>query len=88
MNDESHDLARLMLQVLFIGALMAGSFWILRPFLLATLWAATIAVSTWPVMLFVQRRLWQRLGLAVAVMTLALLMVLVVPLAFGVIAIC
>ena len=87
MNDESHDLARLMLQVLFIGALMAGSFWILRPFHLATLWAATIAVSTWPVMLFVQRRLWQRRGLAVAVMTLALLMVLVVPLAFGVIAI-
>ena len=87
MNDENRDLARVMLQVLFLGALIAGSFWILRPFLLASLWATTIVVATWPVMLFVQRRLWQRRGLAVAVMTLALLMMLLVPLALAIIAI-
>ena len=87
MDDESHDLARVMLQVLFIGALIVGSFWILRPFLLASLWAVMIVVSTWPLMLSVQRRLWQSRGLAVTVMTLALLMVLLAPLAAGIIAI-
>lgn len=87
MNDPSRDLARVMLQVLFIGALIVGCFWILQPFLLASLWAAIIVVATWPVMLFVQRRLWQRRGLAVAVMTLALLMVLLVPVALATIAI-
>ena len=87
MNDTSRDLTRVMLQVLFIAALIIGSFWILQPFLLASLWALTIVVATWPVMLFVQRRLWQRRGLAVAVMTLALLMVLLVPLALATIAI-
>ena len=87
MNDEPRDLTRLMLQVLFIGALMAGSFWILRPFLLASLWAATIVVATWPLMLFVEKRLRQRRGLAVTVMTLALLMVLLAPLATAIIAI-
>ncbi|HSB82280.1 MAG TPA: AI-2E family transporter YdiK [Candidatus Methylomirabilis sp.] len=87
MNDASHDLARVMLQVLFIGALIVGSFWILRPFLLASLWAATIVVATWPVMLFVERRLGQRRGLAVTVMTLALLMVLLAPLAAAITAI-
>ncbi|HSB70974.1 MAG TPA: AI-2E family transporter YdiK [Candidatus Methylomirabilis sp.] len=87
MNDEPRDLTRLMLQVLFIGALMVGSFWVLRPFLLASLWAATIVVATWPVLLFVQKRLWQRRGLAVAVMTVALLAVLLAPMTFGMIAI-
>ncbi len=87
MNDASRDLAHVMLQVLFLGALIAGSFWILRPFLLASLWAATIVVATWPVMLYVQRRLGQRRGPAVAVMTLALLMVLLAPLAVAIIAI-
>src|SRR5574342_643991 len=87
MNDTPRDLARDILQVLFLGALIAGSFWILRPFLLASLWAATIVVATWPLMLFIEKRLRQRRGLAVTVMTLALLMVLLAPLAAAITAI-
>jgi predicted PurR-regulated permease PerM len=87
MTDPSRDLAQVMLQVLFIGALIVGSFWILGPFLLASLWAATIVVATWPVMLYMQRRLRLGRGLAVTVMTLALLMVLLAPLATAILAI-
>lgn len=87
MSDTSRDLARTMLQVLFLGALIAGTFWILQPFLLASIWAATIVVATWPVMLFVQARLWGKRGLAVTVMTLALLLVLLVPLTLAIITI-
>ena len=73
------DLTRTTLAVLFVAGLIAACFWILRPFLPAVIWATTLVVATWPVMLRVQHRLWNRRGLAVAVMTLALLLVFVVP---------
>jgi len=78
------DLARTTLQLLFIGALIATSFWILRPFLTALIWATTIVVATWPILLRVQGWLLGRRGLAVAAMTLVLLLIVVVPLYFSV----
>ena len=73
------DPPRDMLTVLFIGALIGVSFWILRPFLGAIVWATTIVVATWPAMLAVQARLWGKRALAVTVMTLALVVVLILP---------
>lgn len=73
------DLVRTVLAVLFIAGLIATTFWILWPFLPAIIWATTLVVATWPLMLRVQRRLWHRRWLAVAVMTLALLLVFVAP---------
>jgi predicted PurR-regulated permease PerM len=70
-----------MLAVLFIGALIAGSIWILRPFLPALIWATLLVVSTWPLMLGVQQRLWNRRGLAVLVMTAALVLIVIIPMA-------
>jgi predicted PurR-regulated permease PerM len=87
MTDSSRDLAGTMLQVAFIGALAAGCFWILRPFLLPMIWATAIVVATWPLMLRLQAVLGGRRGLAVTVMTLVLLLVLLVPLAFTVAAV-
>ncbi len=74
-----HDLARSTLSVLFMVGLIAASFWILRPFIPAMLWATMIVVAAWPSMLQVEALLWGRRGLAVTVMTLALLLVFVVP---------
>jgi predicted PurR-regulated permease PerM len=73
------DLTRIVLSVLFIGTLLALSIWILSPFLPAMLWATTIAIATWPMLLRVQARLWNRRSLAVAVMTIALLVVFILP---------
>jgi predicted PurR-regulated permease PerM len=73
------DLTRTMLAVLFIGGLIAASLWILRPFLPALIWATMIVVATWPLMLYAQQRLWGLRSLAVTVMTIALLLVFVVP---------
>src|SRR5262245_57647799 len=78
------DLVRTTLQLLFIGALIGSSFWILRPFLTALIWATTIAVATWPILLRLEGWLFGRRGLAVAAMTLALLLIVVVPLYFAV----
>jgi predicted PurR-regulated permease PerM len=74
------DLTRIVLSVLGIGLLIAGSLWVLSPFLGAFLWATMIVVSTWPLMRGVEARLGGRRGPAVAVMTVVLLLVLFVPL--------
>ncbi len=79
MSEPRQDLTRTTLAVLFIGALIAASFWVLRPFLLATVWAMTLVIATWPLMLQVQRAAGNRRGPAVLVMTLALLLTLIVP---------
>src|SRR5574341_2376869 len=84
MNNASQDLTHTILQVLFIGALVAGSFWILRPFLLASIWATAIVVATWPLLLRAQAWLGGRRGPAVAVMTAALLLILVAPVSLAI----
>ncbi len=84
MAETQRDLTRTVLAVLFIAGLIISSFWILRPFLGAIVWATMIVVATWPVMVAVQARLWGKRGLAVTVMTLALLSVLIVPFSLAV----
>ena len=81
------DLTHLMLSVLFIGVLIAGSFWVVRPFLMPLLWAAVIVVATWPLFERIEARLGGRHGLAVAVMSAAILLVIIVPIALAVVTI-
>jgi predicted PurR-regulated permease PerM len=78
------DMTRGVLAVLFIVALIGSSIWILRPFLGAIVWATTIVVATWPLMIAAQAWLWGKRALAVTLMTLLLLCVLVVPLTFAI----
>jgi predicted PurR-regulated permease PerM len=83
----SHDVTSITLAVLFIGALITASFWVFRPFLTAFIWATIIVISTWPVLLKIEGWLWHKRGLAVAAMTVILLLVLVIPLTLAIIAI-
>ena len=79
MSRPHQDLTRITLSVLFIGSLLVASVWIMLPFLAAIVWALTLVIATWPLMLAVQRYTGHRRGIAVLVMTLALLMLLIVP---------
>lgn len=81
------DLARTTFGVLFIGVLLAASLWILRPFLGPAIWATMVVVATWPLMLRIEARLWGRRSLAVAVMSLLLLLLFVVPLSVAIVTI-
>lgn len=74
------DIGRTTLSVLFIGGLIVASLWVMRPFLPAILWATTLVLATWPLLLWVQRRAGNRRSVAVFVMTLAILLVLIIPL--------
>jgi predicted PurR-regulated permease PerM len=76
----SRDPTRVILNVVFVAGMIVGAFWIVRPFLPAAIWAATIVIATWPLMLRVQAVLWGRRGLAVTVMATLLLLGLIVPL--------
>jgi predicted PurR-regulated permease PerM len=78
-TDPRRDLTRITLGVAAIGALTLASFWIVRPFIGATIWATMIVVATWPVLIAVQARLGGRRWLAVAVMTGVMLLVFIVP---------
>jgi predicted PurR-regulated permease PerM len=80
----SRDIPRITLGVLFIGVMIVASLWVLEPFIAATVWAATVVVATWPMMLALQSRLGGRRWLAVALMTGAMLLLLVVPLALAI----
>jgi predicted PurR-regulated permease PerM len=73
------DLARTTLAVLFLGGLIFATIWILGPFLPSTIWATTLVIATWPILLRVQAALGGRRGPAVLVMTLLLLAIVVVP---------
>ena len=81
MASPRNDLTRTVLGVIFIVALMVASLWTLSAFLGAIVWATMIVVATWPIMLWVQARLGKRRGLAVAAMTLTLLLLLIAPMA-------
>lgn len=84
MNIKTHDLTQTTLAVVFIAGLMLATFWVLKPFLSALIWAAMIVVATWPLMLKAQAALWGKRALAVTVMSLSILLMLVVPLSLAI----
>ncbi|MDD2853119.1 MAG: AI-2E family transporter YdiK [Desulfuromonadaceae bacterium] len=75
----AHGLTHTVLALLLMILLIAGSFWVLHPFLTAMIWAVMIVVATWPFMIRIQSMLWNKRILAVGIMTLLLLMILIVP---------
>ena len=52
---------------------------VLRPFLVPLAWAAILAYATWPLLLRMRRALGGRPGAAAALMTLAMILVVVIP---------
>lgn len=80
MTDIRRDLARNTMAILCILGLIGLSLWVLRPFLAASVWAAMLVVATWPLFRGLEERLGGRRGVAVALMSLAMLLLLVLPL--------
>jgi predicted PurR-regulated permease PerM len=76
----ARDLTQITLSVLGIGVLITGSYLVMRPFVGPLLWATMIVVATWPLMRKVEAAFGGRRGPAVAVMTVALLLAVFVPL--------
>src|SRR5262245_58702811 len=78
------ELTRTFVQLLALAVLLVTSLWIVRPFVIAGVWAGTIAIATWPLLLRVQGLVGGRRWLATALLTLLLLLILVIPLYLGI----
>jgi predicted PurR-regulated permease PerM len=78
------EVTRITLQVLSIGLLIGGAFWIMHPFIPSILWATIIVITTWPLFLAIQKRLWNRRILAIGVMIGALLLIVILPIAIAI----
>lgn len=61
--------------------LVAGCFLVLRPFLAAMMLAVVVCISTWPLYLWLLRRMHGRQNIAALTMTLSLALVAILPLA-------
>jgi predicted PurR-regulated permease PerM len=81
---QTRDLARGTLAVIFILGLTAVSIWILSPFIAALIWATTLVVATWPILLWLQKSFGGKRKWAVLVMTGALGLLVLLPIFFGV----
>jgi predicted PurR-regulated permease PerM len=80
MSAVRQDLTRTTLAVVCIFLLIVASLWVLRPFLAATVWATMLVVATWPMLKSLEARFGNRRSPAVAVMTVGMLLLLVLPL--------
>src|SRR5262249_45258128 len=83
-TNQAQDYVRVLMQLVALGTLIVASIWIVRPFLIAVFWAATVTISTWPLLLQVQAWVGGRRALAVVAMTLLLLLILLAPFYFAV----
>ncbi len=84
MATKSIELTRTTLAVLSIVSLIVVSFIVVRPFLAATVWAATLVVATWPFMRLLQSAFGGRRWPAVTLMTLLLLFLVLLPLSLAI----
>jgi predicted PurR-regulated permease PerM len=81
------DLTHATLSVAFLTVLATTTFWVLSPFLTSILWATIISVAIWPILRRLEAFLGGTRGLAVAIITTAILLVVFVPVTLALITI-
>lgn len=77
--ESQFDLARLIFGILFILVLIVATLWIIQPFLLGLTWGGMVVIASWPLFIRLQYYLWNKRFLAVLVVTLALMLLFVIP---------
>ena len=80
-NSSQTPPAKQLVSLLFTVSILFGAFVVLSPFILAVLWAAILAVATWPLHEKIVARLKHRNSLAAAASTTLVLIFLVGPMA-------
>ncbi len=76
---ESKLSGKQIVSILFTCLILAGAFVVLKPFLLAIIWAAIIAIASWPLYLSIERRCGGRRNIASALTTALICVLLVGP---------
>ncbi|WP_343190026.1 AI-2E family transporter YdiK [Buchnera aphidicola] len=68
--------------LIFIFLLSFLSFLILRPFVLSFVWSCMIVISTWPIMLKIQKIFFNKRYIAIIIMTILVLFFMLLPILF------
>ena len=84
MKPATPDVTRIVLLVLLIALLVGGSFWTMLPFLAALLWATTIVIATWPLLLWFERKAGGRRWVAVTAMISLVMLAFIIPFAVAI----
>lgn len=79
MSVESKLSGKQIVSILFTCLILAGAFVVLKPFLLAIIWAAIIAIASWPLYLRIETRCGGRRKIASALTTALVCVLLVGP---------
>jgi predicted PurR-regulated permease PerM len=87
MASTSRDLTRTTLGILFIVGMIILCAIIVRPFAASAVWAATLVLATWPWLRRLDKAFGGRRAAAVAVMTLGLFLLFMIPLSMAIAAI-
>ncbi|WP_343192261.1 AI-2E family transporter YdiK [Buchnera aphidicola (Formosaphis micheliae)] len=81
-NRKDIDLPQATFSLIFIIIMTLTSFWIIRPFILGFSWASMVVIATWPFMIRLQFLLCGKRSIAVIIMTVLLLLLFIIPVAF------
>ena len=79
MNADTRLSGRQLVSILFTCLILAGAFAVLQPFLLAIIWAAIIAIASWPLYLGIEERCGGRRVVAAMATTALVCLLLVGP---------
>lgn len=75
------DIPKILFLCMFITLLIITCFWVVQPFIPGFAWASMVVITTWPLLLKLQKLLWGRRTLAIIVMILILFLLFIIPIA-------
>ncbi|MWN32164.1 MULTISPECIES: AI-2E family transporter YdiK [unclassified Gilliamella] len=73
------DLLKLILNLLIIGLLIIITYRVIEAFLFGFFWAVMVVIATWPLMIKIQKKLFNKRWLSLLVMALILAFVCIIP---------
>jgi len=76
---KTDDLLKLILNLLLIGLLIIVTYRVIEVFLFGFFWAVMVVIATWPLMIKIQQKLFNKRWLSLLVMALILAFVCVIP---------
>lgn len=78
-TEKSNDLFKLILNLLIIGLFIIITYRVVEPFLFGFFWAVMVVITTWPLMIKLQHKLFNKRILSVLVMTIILSLFFIIP---------
>ncbi|RKS87055.1 putative PurR-regulated permease PerM [Orbus hercynius] len=77
--EKNNDLLKLILNLIIMGLFIIITYRVIEPFLFGFFWAVMVVITTWPLMIQLQHKLFNRRLLAVLVMTIILSLFFIIP---------